>query len=247
MLKLALGLLMVTGMGLAQALTVDVVYRTNGYAQIRVLHVPSQEPVAAIKLRLKFKAGTVSDNLMTLDATSGPWAQIHPHVEFTPRQVTAWAIAPASGEGKDNDATPIFHFEAALQPGLSLQAAGDLIDSVIVEEAYGPHGQPLTLAKIVTTGLVPAVQAPARPVEKVRGASRTLLFSLARPQRVRAYVSDMRGRRVADILDKRLPAGLQEITWDGKAKGGRAPAGGAYLLHLEAGTFSYDRKLEVAP
>jgi hypothetical protein len=74
-----------------------------------------------------------------------------------------------------------------------------------------------------------------------------LVFNLGRPARVRAWVGDLRGRRLADVFDRKLPAGIQEVTWDGKAANGRPPAPGTYVFHLEAGTFSYDRRMEVAP
>ena len=232
----------------AHPMNVDVVFYNEGRsAQVRVTHVPAVEPLAALKLRLVFKPGAGAQSLTNIRPAAGPWSQFLPQARFANGKVVVWAMAPASGDGGYDLPRQVAFFDLALSPAQPLASAADLIDSVVVEEAYGPQGQKLSLARDMTTGLKPARVPAAAPVERVRGASRTLSFTLGRAQRVRAYVTDVRGKRVADVVDRKLPAGLQEVTWDGMARGGRPLAGGTYLLHLEAGLFTYDRKVEVTP
>ena len=100
----------------------------------------------------------------------------------------------------------------------------------------------------LTLGLaVPRGPLMGSLVDKIDGASRSLTFTLAKAQRVRIHVSDVRGRRVANVFDRKLGPGMHELQWNGKADGGKPMAPGIYSLRLEAGTYVYDRKLEVKP
>jgi hypothetical protein len=117
----------------------------------------------------------------------------------------------------------------------------------VIEEAYGPDGKPLALETRLTTSARAARPRIPAPALRERGLARTLTFNLGRPARVRAWIADLGGRRLADVCDRKLTAGIQEITWDGKAANGLPPAPGTYVFHLEAGTFGYDRRMEVAP
>ena len=234
--------------GYAYPMDVQVTYDGEGRrAQILVQHVPADEPVAAVKLRLKLRPSAGVQSVASLKPEAGPWSQFLPQAALAGGQLTAYAMAPASGEGKDKEVRTVARFELALSPTATPATAADLIDSIIVDEAYGAQGKPLQVSKRLSTGLGKALSAPAGyPVERVRGGVRTLTFTLAKSQRVRAFVTDPRGRRVADIVDRKMPAGLQEISWDGRAAGGKPLAGGTYLLRLQTGSFTYDRKVEVA-
>jgi hypothetical protein len=233
---------------LGHPMDVDVHFPDQGSARIRLFHVPSKEPLGAIKVRLKLRPGAGAQGAATLLPPAGPWSQVMPQAGFTGGSVTLWAMAPAIGESRDSTSRLIASMELSLSPTVKMADAADLIDSVIVEEAFGPAGARTTLSKNLTTGLRPAAMAgPAAPVERVRGPNRTLIFTIAKAQRVRANLTDPRGRRIAGIFDKKLGSGMHEITWDGKADGGKDLPGGTYFLRFEAGTFSYVRKLEVAP
>ncbi|MBW8886797.1 MAG: hypothetical protein JF616_03470 [Fibrobacteres bacterium] len=229
----------------AYPLEIQVTYSAEGKnAQVQVLHTPDREPLAALRFRLRLKPSAGVQSLAVAKPETGPWAQFLPRAALDGQAVTAFAMAPATGIGRDSSGRLIARFDLVLSsPG---SVAADLIDSVAVVEAYGPDGKPLTLQTSLTTSLARRAPAP-RASFRQRGNARTLTFNLGRPARVRAWVSDMRGRRIASVLDRKLPAGIQEATWNGNGPGGRPPAPGAYLFHLEAGTFSYDRKLEVAP
>ena len=57
-------------------------------------------------------------------------------------------------------------------------------------------------------------------------------FAVAKPGRVRAEVFDVRGRRIAVILDRSFDAGSYPATWDGRTRDGAAAAAGVYYLRL---------------
>lgn len=231
----------------AHALDVQVSIAPDGTkAQVRLAYAPEKEALAAVRLRFRFKDGVLGDNLGITKPASGPWSQFFPAVASAGSGLTLTAMAPAMGSTPDSGETEIALLEVGIAGGHP-QGAADLIDSAIVEEAYGFDGKALPAHPRLVTSLARFRAREGAPSFRERGTRRTLAFTLGRAERVRAWVGDMRGRKVADILDRRLPAGLQEVSWDGRTAGGRAPARGTYIFHLEAGAFRYDRKLEVAP
>ncbi len=63
----------------------------------------------------------------------------------------------------------------------------------------------------------------------------TIRFALQEASHVRLSVHDLAGRLVRTLLDGGLPAGAQQVTWDGRDAAGRAVGSGSYLARLEAG------------
>ena len=57
-------------------------------------------------------------------------------------------------------------------------------------------------------------------------------YSLTQPGRVRAEVLDVRGRRVATVLDQDRAPGTFDAAWDGRMASGRAAPAGHYFLYL---------------
>ncbi len=77
-----------------------------------------------------------------------------------------------------------------------------------------------------------ATRLQVQPNPFTRGAH--ISFSLARPGLVDLAVYDVSGRRVVRLAAGTLPAGLQELSWDGRLDGGAPAAAGVYLLRLQA-------------
>jgi subtilisin-like proprotein convertase family protein len=63
-------------------------------------------------------------------------------------------------------------------------------------------------------------------------AGTRILFDLARDDRVRLDLFDVRGRLVRRLLDAPLAAGRHEVAWDSRDDAGRPVASGTYLCRL---------------
>jgi hypothetical protein len=232
------------------SLDVDVGIAQRGAtsARIRLFHSPAKEPLGAIRVRLKLKPEAGLAAYSNVRPVEGPWSQFPAQVERKNDELVIWAMAPNIGASRDSTPMLIADLPIAFESGGAMTKAEDVIDSVIVEEAYTPFGKK-TLAggALTTTGLrtVKDVTGPG-PVERVRGRTRTLDFTLTKPRRVTVYVSDIRGKRMATILDRKMPAGMHEVAWNGTSDGGHPLPAGTYFLRLEAGAYTYDRKLEVS-
>jgi hypothetical protein len=83
--------------------------------------------------------------------------------------------------------------------------------------------------------------AAARP-DPFAGAT-SLLYSIARPGRVRLEIFDGAGRCVALLLDRELAAGEHSARWDGRDSNGRARAAGVYFARLTAGSHAATLRL----
>ncbi|MDD3642113.1 MAG: T9SS type A sorting domain-containing protein [Candidatus Krumholzibacteria bacterium] len=60
---------------------------------------------------------------------------------------------------------------------------------------------------------------------------------------VRLEIFDVRGARIAILVDGKLPQGFHTVTWDGRNNAGRVVSSGVYFYRLEAGTNSQTKKL----
>jgi hypothetical protein len=103
-------------------------------------------------------------------------------------------------------------------------------------------------------GLVPC--ANATPVTNTPGRtslaqnypnpfnpSTTIAYTLASATRVRIDVYDIRGGRVATLLDGPRDGGAGEVTWNGRDEAGRAVASGVYFYRLTAGSVIETRRM----
>jgi hypothetical protein len=71
-------------------------------------------------------------------------------------------------------------------------------------------------------------------------------FDLPRPGHVRLELFDLRGRRVASLVDRDLAAGAHAVPWHGVDDRGRAAPSGLYLARLVAGDQVRTSKLLLA-
>ena len=68
-------------------------------------------------------------------------------------------------------------------------------------------------------------------------------YEIRAPQSVRASVYDIRGRKVAELLDTVVQPGVRDLTWDGKAAEGEWVPSGIYFLRLRTDHKQITRKL----
>jgi len=73
--------------------------------------------------------------------------------------------------------------------------------------------------------------------------STRILFHLPIRTRVRIDIFDIGGRLVRRLVDDERPAGLHEVTWDGRGEHGRRLRSGVYCYRLSAGDLHTARKL----
>jgi spore coat protein H len=110
--------------------------------------------------------------------------------------------------------------------------------------ASAGHGSPGAINSVTVGVDVP--WAPATGLEAVFPSPFnprcTVRFALAQPGRVRLHAHDLRGRRVAVLLDAPRPAGRHQVTWTGSDDAGRPLASGVYVLRLRAGGVADTRK-----
>ena len=74
----------------------------------------------------------------------------------------------------------------------------------------------------------------------------TICFQVPAGQHVRLAVYDVKGRRVALLLDGEVPAGRQEIAWQGRDDAGRGLASGVYMARLETPAETWVQKMLLA-
>ena len=104
-----------------------------------------------------------------------------------------------------------------------------VVDEVTVGvDDSGPEG--------LTTRLYGASPNPFYPATEVR-------FALAEAGLVRLTVHDVIGRRVRTLIDHRMEAGFQAVTWDGRRDGKPRVASGVYFLRLETSGMIVTRKV----
>lgn len=72
------------------------------------------------------------------------------------------------------------------------------------------------------------------------------IISLTQPENVSLEVFDLNGRRVANIFENNLQAGIYEIFWNGKSNGGNAVESGCYYYVLKTQNAMKSGKLIVA-
>ena len=75
------------------------------------------------------------------------------------------------------------------------------------------------------------------------GNQTSLKFALPASGHARLVVYDIAGRRVADLVDRSMDAGVHSVTWDGRDASGTMVASGVYLARLEAGGKTMTREM----
>jgi hypothetical protein len=220
-------------------------------AEIVVRHSPAQEPLGALRFKMRFKEQAGVKAVTVFRPEAGAWSQVQPVLKQDGATAEVYALAPTIGGSKAEAPETIASLRLDLAPASSaaLQGATDVIDSVWVEEALQPWGGTSTLVPRLTTsvGGRAAAASGSGARERVAGISRILSFTLAQPARVKVQVLDAKGRRAVRVFDSRLQKGMHEVVWNGLGQDGNPLPAGTWFLRLETGAFTYNRKLEVSP
>jgi flagellar hook assembly protein FlgD len=118
--------------------------------------------------------------------------------------------------------------------------------TVVTEAESGAEQATRTIRVVVdrTLGLLTARPSPFSPNRDLRRDTTAIAFRLARPAVVRVRIF-RRSRFVTRLLSKRLAAGVQSLTWNGR-RHGRVVADGSYRAVVTATTDLGTRTLETS-
>jgi hypothetical protein len=181
------------------------------------------------------RAGDV-DRAGTLVVRSGApvaWTPVD-GASYTPGAEVAPGVFVVSAEDGDHSGTPLLDVPVA--PATLHHYAFFSYDEI-------PNYSPGVADDAETTGL--AVGAPivaadvARPRFERRGANPSrgpveFRLELPRTQVVVVDVHDVRGRRVATILNGEVTTGARNVTWNGRGDDGRPVAAGLYFVRVRS-------------
>lgn len=124
------------------------------------------------------------------------------------------------------------------------------LTATVSDRHHGAPDQALPARALLVAGLLaalgaeggsPPVAVPALPTRlELSGHPNpfnpriTLSLALPRAGRVTVDIFDVRGRKVRDLLASELPAGVQQVAWDGADDRGRVLGAGLYFARLRA-------------
>jgi hypothetical protein len=166
-------------------------------------------------------------------------------LEVTDGIVTYYGNAVTDGMSTAvGEPDPLNNVETAILPGFvptswtirirARQVVGDPQGFALV--VTGDLDNPAAVADRVVTvdpiTIQPNPFAPAR-LGSLPGAS--IRFSLPRPELTEVSIHDIAGRRVRTLVQGKLTAGPQLVTWDGRANGGARLAAGSYFVRIVTG------------
>ena len=167
------------------------------------------------------------------DSMLGEWT----NVEFTNADVTPWSRL---------EIRILDHIAVTTQFQIRF-IADDAVPGSVVEaavddvEIYGNSvtTTPSPIARRAAVSLQPNAPNPFNPSTELR-------FVTARAGRVRLDIHDLRGRRIATVVDEQLSAGEHRRNWRAVDDSGHTLASGVYLLRLQLDGDVDTRKISLA-
>ncbi len=85
-----------------------------------------------------------------------------------------------------------------------------------------------------TSRVVPVALLLGAPAPNPFRAATSLSYALPKAGPVRLSIFDLSGRRVRELVDQVVGAGVYQASWDGRDEGGRLLPSGIYYCRLEA-------------
>jgi hypothetical protein len=152
---------------------------------------------------------------------------------YLPGAEPAPGVLVVAADDVDRQGAPLD--DAPLSPGTPYHYAAFSYDE-IPNYSAGSHDSATTTTVAVDAS--PAVEiGPGRPAFARQGANpfrdrAVFRFELPAPAIVAADVYDVRGRRVARLIEGPRKAGAHRLEWDGRGTGGVALAGGVYFVRF---------------
>ena len=130
-------------------------------------------------------------------------------------------------------------FEKLSQENSSVHVSYDLRDETVEQISSGSyHSSVDAVFEPDEFALLPNYPNPFNGETIIR-------FQLPSEQRVQLYVFNVRGQRVATLVDEQLPGGYHKITWSGRNDDGRQVASGIYIYLIQAGPHRQSKKMTI--
>jgi hypothetical protein len=74
-------------------------------------------------------------------------------------------------------------------------------------------------------------------------ANTTIKFSLKTSEEVQINIYNVSGQKVRNLLEKKMPAGIHQVIWDGKDDFGKEVSSGVYFYQVQAGDYKETKKM----
>ena len=116
---------------------------------------------------------------------------------------------------------------------------------LVVRDVFGAESVVDTWVQVPEGDGVPRVTSFAAAAPNPFGERMVLRYGLPVSGHARLGVYDLRGRRVATVVDRVQPAGWHSAVWDGTGVAGRPVASGMYFARLEAAGATQVQKIIV--
>jgi hypothetical protein len=117
---------------------------------------------------------------------------------------------------------------------------------LVVRDVTGYESAVETWIQVPEGGGTPAVLRLEQARPNPFGRQAEFGYALPHGGRVRLSVYDVRGRRVALVVDRVESEGWRSVVWDGRDGAGHEVGSGTYFLRLEQGDEVQTRKVVVA-
>jgi hypothetical protein len=140
------------------------------------------------------------------------------------------------GNGCQSGKNVVFAIPGGWYDACLLGVGGDWVVQVYYRQVYCESGVD---GYVVSSE--PALLAPPRPNPFT--VETRIEFALATEEYVNLSVYDVRGQKVAELVDEARGPGRYVAAWDGMAADGSRPASGVYFCRLEAGGSSLTRRM----
>jgi len=117
---------------------------------------------------------------------------------------------------------------------------------LVAHGVSGPSHMIETWIVTPSTASAPAVPGFGRLSPNPSGSQVMLRYGLPQPGRVRLVVYDLRGRKVASLIDGEKAAGWHWVEWNGRDEIGGRVASGVFFARLDVGGFNQTRKIVIS-
>ena len=154
-------------------------------------------------------------------------------------EVMGGRISPDSPSTSGGGVVARLQFEKLSQENSSVHVSYDLRDETAEQISSGSY------QSSVDAVLEPDDFALLNNYPNPFNGETIIRFQLPSEQRVQLYIFNVRGQRVATLVDEQLPGGYHKVTWSGRNDDGRQVASGIYIYLIQAGPHRQSKKMTI--